>query len=318
MKKIIATCAVVMVACSLHAARQLSSSDIEARSPFEITQEEALLLSLRERDSRNLALKEQDLSTATTLEKQGKTAEAGALLAEIRGRDMQLINDYKEFLEKYPRSYAAHNDLGNLYYDLGYVNEPYVHWLKAASINPDYAPAHNNIGVWHSHFGSSPRLAIQEAQRAIELGPQQASFHFNLATYCYTFRYVALEHFGCELPELFDIIIKAHKYSVELAPEDYDYAYNYAFTFFGHKLFKAALDWKEAEAAWLHLLKLRPLETRKVYRFLTMLAINAGYRPQAEQYMKLLKEVDPSDARDIQHLEERLRKLQDEQKKAQR
>jgi len=301
---------ILFFGASAWASSQLSTSEIGKKPGGVLTEEEKLLIELRAKDNRNLALKDKESEEAGYLSRAGKNAEARELSRKIFQRDIQLIEEYEKFLKKYPESYAGHNDLGNLFYDLGrpYSSKAYEHWLKAASINPDFAPAHSNIGVWHSHYGS-PEVAIRETVRAIELGPQQASFHFNLATYCYTFRPHALKYFKCELPALYEMILKEHKYSVQLAPRDYDYAYQYAYTFFGYDLFKTRLNWKEAEDAWLYLLKLRPLKAREFYYFLTMLAINAGYREQAEKYMKLLKTVDPSEAPEILNLEKRLEKM---------
>jgi hypothetical protein len=311
MKTMFALAIALMMASSLCASAELSTSDITAKDGVPLSEEEVLLLALRAKDNRNLALKERDERRASDLGEAGKIEEAREVQQAVHQRDLELIEEYLAFLKKYPRSYAGHNDLGNLYYDLGrgYADQAYAHWLTSASINPDYAPAHNNIGVWHSHFGTSMELPIRETLIAIELGPQQASFHFNLATYCYLYRKQALKEFQCDLPALFEIILKEHKYAAELSPQDYDYAFQYAYTFFGYKLFKAELDWGEAESAWLAILKIRPLEKRMVYRFLTMLAVNSGHREEAEKYIKLLKTVDPSDAADITILEERLEKM---------
>ena len=307
MKKAICVLAAMMVVVSLYGSSVLSTSELEASKA---TQEEKLLLELRKKDNLNLILKEKDRAGIGAVSRQRRNDEARAISDRIKKRDLELIDEYLEFLEQYPDSYVGHNDLGNLYYDIGYSESAYEHWLKSASINPGYAPAHNNIGVWHSHYGTEKMVAIREVKRAIELGPQQASYHFNLATFYYTYRPDALKHLEVDLPKLFEVILREHKYSVQLAPLDYDYAYQYAYTFFGYKLFKTRLNWKDAEEAWLNVMKIRPTEKRTVYYFLTMLAINSGNRQEAEKYMKLLKQVDPGDSPDIKRLEERLKEMQ--------
>lgn len=308
MKRIVATLVLIVFAISCYAAAGLSRSEIKSGESGKLTDEEAQLFALRAKDNQNLNLKEKDLLTVSNLNQSGKYEEAEALSQKISKRDMELIQEYQEFLKKYPKNFVAHNDLGNLFYDIAYLDSAYEEWLQSASINPNYAPAFNNIGVWHSHDGS-PEVAIRSVQKAIELGPQQASFHFNLATFYYTFRPNALEILECDLPKLFEIILREHKYAVQLAPNDYDYAYNYAYTFFGYGLFKAALNWKEAEDAWLYLLKIRPSDRQTPYHFLTMLALNAGLKEEAGKYLKLLKEVDTSGSAIIKRFEERLKEM---------
>jgi len=308
MKKAICVLTAMMAAVSLYGASNLSTSELKADKA---TQEEKLLLELRNKDNLNLIFKEKDRARIGELSREGKNDEARAIRDKIKKRDMDLIKEYLKFLEQYPDSYVGHNDLGNLFYDIGYPDSAYKHWLMAASINPGYAPAHNNIGVWHSHYGKEKMVAIREVKRAIELGPQQAAYHFNLATFYYTYRPEALKYLEVDLPKLFEIILREHRYSTQLAPLDYDYAYQYAYTFFGHKLFKARLNWKEAEEAWLNVMKIRPAEKRTAYYFLTMLAINSDNRREAEKYMKLLKQVDPGDSPDVKRLEERLKEMQE-------
>ncbi len=76
-------------------------------------------------------------------------------------------------------NYIAHNNLGNVLFKTGNVDEAMVHCQKALEINPDFAEAHNNLGDTLFQKGRVDE-AIAHCQRALEINPHFAEAHNNL------------------------------------------------------------------------------------------------------------------------------------------
>jgi len=81
--------------------------------------------------------------------------------------------------ELLPDDAEAHNNLGDILYDLGRLDEAEACYRRALQINPDYAEAHYNLGFTHKVFG---RLDKAEAsyRRALAINPDYVKAHVNL------------------------------------------------------------------------------------------------------------------------------------------
>ena len=63
-----------------------------------------------------------------------------------RGQSIEAIAHYQKALEIKPDYAEAHNNLGIALAGRGQVDEAIAHYQKALEIKPDYAYAHNNLG----------------------------------------------------------------------------------------------------------------------------------------------------------------------------
>ncbi len=81
--------------------------------------------------------------------------------------------------ETSPRSFKAHNNLGNIYRDAGKLDEAIREFQQAITIYPDYCDAHNNLGLAYRKKGMLEE-ALSEYQEALKLNPQYAYAHNNL------------------------------------------------------------------------------------------------------------------------------------------
>ena len=87
---------------------------------------------------------------------------------------------WTDTLQKNPNCWMAHNNLGNLLFQTGHVDNAIAHYRTALQIKPDYAEAHNNLGNALLQKGRVDE-AIAHFQRAFQLKPNNAEVLNNLA-----------------------------------------------------------------------------------------------------------------------------------------
>ena len=78
-----------------------------------------------------------------------------------------------------PKSFKAHNNLGNIYRNDGRLDEAIVELRYALSLYNDYIDAHNNLGVTYRKKGMLEE-SLLEYQRALQINPHYPYAHNNL------------------------------------------------------------------------------------------------------------------------------------------
>jgi hypothetical protein len=74
----------------------------------------------------------------------------------------------------------AHNNLGNIYYRQGHLDQAFRHYLEAVRIQPNFAEAHNNIGAAFVRMGRL-ETAAKHFRRSLLLNPENPHAIKNLA-----------------------------------------------------------------------------------------------------------------------------------------
>ena len=171
---------------------------------------------------------------------------------------------YLEYIAEHPESAAAYNQLGLISYEIGRGDDARFYWERAIELKPDFAAAHNNLATYYGHEGQ-PKKALLGFRKAIKLDPKQAVFHLNLATEYYTSRQHAMELFGWNLPKVFEEVMNEHRLARELEPHNFDYAKQYAETFYAAKYFEVEPDWEESIRGWYRALETDLTENNKAY-----------------------------------------------------
>jgi tetratricopeptide (TPR) repeat protein len=82
-------------------------------------------------------------------------------------------------LQRNPKAYLAHNNLGLAFLHSGQVSEAMEQFEQTLRIEPDYAKAHNNLGCTLEQTGQSAD-AIGQFEQALRLKPDYAEAHYNL------------------------------------------------------------------------------------------------------------------------------------------
>ncbi len=95
---------------------------------------------------------------------------------------------YQKALDLRPKAVAVHNNLGLVLADVGWLEDnadgrwgpgAITIFRRALRIDPDFAPARNNLGLWLKRKGIW-WLAIHEYRDALRADPELAPAHFNL------------------------------------------------------------------------------------------------------------------------------------------
>ncbi len=88
-------------------------------------------------------------------------------------------NFYEDVLNRDSNYFAAHNNLGILFNQIGEDHKAIICFKKAIEINPNYESAHNNLGFLFSKQEKHQK-AIICFKKAIEINPNYADAFYNL------------------------------------------------------------------------------------------------------------------------------------------
>ena len=115
-----------------------------------------------------------------------KPALVGALLLTLAGLTWRQSRMYANLetlwgttVARNPDSFLAHNNLGNVYFRGGRMDEAIAHYQQALAIQPRYALALNNLGNAFLRTGRIEE-AVEQYQKALALQPGDAGTHDNL------------------------------------------------------------------------------------------------------------------------------------------
>jgi tetratricopeptide (TPR) repeat protein len=98
-----------------------------------------------------------------------------------QGRMDEAMEQYEKALAIHPQYDLAHNNLGLVFFRQGRVDEAMEHYQKALAISPDYADAHDNLGRALAQKGRVTE-ALEQYQKAVEIQPSHAAAQIDLAT----------------------------------------------------------------------------------------------------------------------------------------
>ena len=105
-----------------------------------------------------------------------------ALAVECRAYAGWFVNRetlWARTLERNPRSWAAYNDLGNLYLWRGQVSLSTLEFSRALELEPDSVGAHNNLAAADVRLGRISE-AIAHYEACLRLGADYPEVHYNL------------------------------------------------------------------------------------------------------------------------------------------
>ncbi len=102
-----------------------------------------------------------------------------AIYYSMGGNYKNAIAMYNKSINFNPRDEKVHNNLGNVYKNIGLYGEAMEEYAKALKINPHLVEAHNNLGNLYVNRGLYDE-AIREYMLALEINPNLAGVHNNL------------------------------------------------------------------------------------------------------------------------------------------
>ena len=224
----------------------------------------------------------------------GQGIESVTLRARIKQRFEPIRNAYEDFLKRHPQHARAHLAYGSFLNDIGEEGEAFGHWEKARELDPSNPAAWNNLANWHGHNGGVTN-SFRYYARAIELDPTEPIYYQNFATTVYLFRHDATNFYKISQREVFDKAMGLYRKALELDPDNFLLATDYAQSYYGFKPLRLENEEAnrkaeqkfadEALVAWQAALKLArdDLEREGVLIHFARIQIHAGRFEEARK-----------------------------------
>ena len=94
-------------------------------------------------------------------------------------KKQEAIDKANALIQDYPKSFILLNLVGTFYKAIGMLDKAIQSFENAITINPDYAEAHNNLGVTLQELGRLD-MAVKNYEKALDIKPDYAETHNNL------------------------------------------------------------------------------------------------------------------------------------------
>jgi tetratricopeptide (TPR) repeat protein len=213
---------------------------------------------------------------------QGAGESREALNQRIRERLGSVRKDYEDFLRRYPNFARGHLAYGSFLNDMGDEEAAGAQYGKAAQLDPNNPAAWNNLANYCGEHGPVTN-AFADYAKAIELNPAEPVYYQNLATTVYLFRKDARAFYGINEQQVFDKALALYHKAIQLAPDDFPLAADYAQTYYGIRPLRA----NDALVAWTNALKIARDDNERegVYIHLARIKMAVGRFAEARAHL---------------------------------
>ena len=210
----------------------------------------------------------------------GETKEA--LNRRIRARLESVRKAYDDFLRRYPNFARGHLAYGSFLNDIGDEAGAMLQNEQARQLDPKNPAAWNNLANYYGEHGPLTNAFVDYA-KAIELNPAEPVYYQNLATTVYLFRKDARAFYGINEQEVFNKALALYRKAVQLAPDDFPLATDYAQTYYGIR----PLRTNDALVAWTNALKIAHDDNERegVYIHLARIKMAVGRFAEARAHL---------------------------------
>lgn len=203
------------------------------------------------------------------------------LPARIEQRLKPIKKAYEEFIQKYPRHVGVRLAFASFLTDRGDEMEARPHLIRATELDPQNAPAWNNLGNHYGHMGPVHK-AFECYEMAITLNPEAAVYYHNFGTTVYLYRKDAREHYDIQEEEVFDKALALYGVAQKKEPKNFDLAEDIAQTYYGIRTREIPSKMARPEAAlaaWNYALSIAPgdLEKQGVHLHLARVHLAMGH-----------------------------------------
>ena len=196
---------------------------------------------------------------------------------------------YEDFLKKYPDNWYERHRYAWFLADNQLADDAAAEWRRVIEQAPAFPYAYNNLGTLYNHMGRDLE-AILLYRKAIELYPDDADFHLNLAVNYSTHRAEAAKEFGWDLPRVFHECILSYERARALKPKDPEIAYNLASQYVLAKFFGVQNSADDAIEAWKYYLALDLTPTQRAVADRNLASIYMRQKNDPAAAQKLLEE----------------------------
>lgn len=209
------------------------------------------------------------------------------LRARIKERLEPVRKGYEDFLQRHAGHARARVAYGSFLNDIGEEQAGAEQWEKARQLDPNDPAVWNNLANYYGHNGPVTNSFVYYA-KAIELNPREAIYFQNFATTVYLFRRDATNFYRITEPQVFEKAMGLYRKAMEIEPENFHLATDYAQSYYGMKPPKTGTPegdraaekkfYNEAIVAWRRAQQLARdnMEREGIYLHFARLQINAG------------------------------------------
>lgn len=242
--------------CGLAAAAQVSdSSGVAAESALEAgepapAEGDNLLEALREYESVHYVLMDyqNDLIEQTMLTGVAPV-EGSEVEVDFSARFKSIRAFYEALRERYPGNARIENHYAELLYDeFQELGDAVMVWERLEDEYPAYASVLFNLALHYDDFGDYDR-SLDLYERLVAAAPGNPYYLFALTQFYLTHFPFVEERYGWSREKLAQEAMALSRRASELAPDDYELAYDYAINFFSLNDRGITPDWPEAAEA---------------------------------------------------------------------
>ncbi|MEQ9825208.1 MAG: hypothetical protein ABQ298_12565 [Puniceicoccaceae bacterium] len=169
---------------------------------------------------------------------------------EIQLRLNEIDEAYRSYLDTYPRSTFGQILYGKFLRKADRSEAAYAIFLDVQEDNPDIAVVNQHLALFASEIGDF-KDAFRYFERAIELEPNEALYHYQFGEFLHSFRQALMVEQVLPLSELENRMAQSFRRAHELAPENRDFHARWAESFFD--VFNP--DWESVLPIWDELLR---------------------------------------------------------------
>jgi tetratricopeptide (TPR) repeat protein len=225
-----------------------------------------------------------------------KAAEALANPNVTAKERLRVEQIYYQLVRDNPESVPAQNALAAFLWKNGKPEAAVEHWRTAQRLDPKNGEAASSLGGAYLRIGRV-REAAEQFLLAVRSESNNPDYHFDLGNVEFIFRSDLTAAWKIDSAELLRRALFQFREASRLAPMDLENARAYAETFYGIP----NPDWKEAQVAWQHYLK---LSTNRNFAYLQLARVSLKQHKKAEALSFLDKISDSS----YSEVKEKLRK----------
>ena len=214
--------------------------------------------------------------------------------ATVRAQIRHLEADFRSFLRDHPQHVGALVSYGGLLYEQQREDEAVKWWHKAVAAPVSGAGdatarghAYNNLGQYYGENGRAAD-ALRYHQRACELSPDEAMFHYNWAITCSLFRSEARQVYGWDTAEVFRRSLGGYRKARDLTPGDFAFSRGYAEALY----LMPDHDWTEVCDAWKFCLKqsLEKNQRQHVYVQVALACVHLEHYDEARKWLAKIED----------------------------
>jgi len=223
-----------------------------------------------------------DLDSSSTT---NRAAASAALNVRIKARFDQVREAYENFQRRHSDSAHGYLAYGSFLNDIGDEEGAHMQYENSMQLDPKNPAVWNNLANYYGEHSPVTKSFEYYAQ-AIKLKPDEPVYYENFATTVYLFRKDAREYFHLDEQQVFDKALDLYRQAMQLAPNNFPLATDYAETYYGIK----PLRTNDALAAWTNALVIAHTDAERqgVELHLARLKTYAGRFVEAQTHLNMV------------------------------